>query len=529
MTSRTYEKATNGTVGTSIPGFVTASDSSAPLFVTGLQQNEQYRCALGAVNVSADLESFQVMVRGPDGSVLGTSSSVSLAPNEQWQMSLSTLFPGVSGAGLTAEFQPTPGSTVPFAYGTLAGNLSGDLSYFPSALPASVLYLPVVSKITGRGGTLYQAELAVFNVSDSSNTVTLTLFEHDRDNTSDAKTATVTLAGGETQLIPDVLALLGLSETYGALRIDATSPVVISARIDAATAPSPRTAAVTSAGVIGQEIDPILPEGFYSQASILGLRQDDASRSNITFFNPNASSATVSLTLRRPSAEVLSTASLTLRPLDFTELSLSTLFLGVSFPPGEPLTLALDAGTSNIAAFGSIADNSSGDLTASPAIASGAWGPTPTPTPTPTKTLTATRTSTPKAPYTPRPTNTPRPTSSPTPAPGPTTYTVYLSKSCGLPWERRYCFYPSTIRIHIGDSVQWSWTSGSVPISHSTTSGSCSNATTCQPDGEWDSGPLGTATFVHQFTRVGSFPYFCSVWHGLFSGGHEGGTVIVDP
>ena len=41
---------------------------------------------------------------------------------------------------------------------------------------------------------------------------------------------------------------------------------------------------------------------------------------------------------------------------------------GTSFPPGESLTVALDAGSSAIAAFGSVADNGSGDLTGAPAL-----------------------------------------------------------------------------------------------------------------------------------------------------------------
>jgi PKD repeat protein len=360
LISRTYDQAGNGTFGTSISGFVGPAGSQAPRFVTGLQQNGEYRSALGAVNASGEGENFQVLVQGPDGSILGTSPPVSLEPNEQWQIGVSTLFPSVSGVGLTAKFQPMPGSNVPFAYGTLADNLSGDLSYFPSILPATTLYLPVMSKITGRGGALYQGELAVSNASDSSNTVTLTFFEHDRDNASDAKTATVVLAERETRLIQDALALFGLSETNGAVKIESTSPVVVTERIN--------TASATTAGVVGQEVEPILPDRFYSQASILGLRQDDTFRSNISFFNPNASSATVMLTLRRSSGEVLSTATVNLLPLDFTEFSLTGLFPGISFPPGERLTIALDAGSSAIAAYGSIADNISRDLTASPGL-----------------------------------------------------------------------------------------------------------------------------------------------------------------
>src|SRR5262249_53485518 len=153
----------------------------------------------------------------------------------------------------------------------------------------------------------------------------------------------------------------GLSETYGALKIEATSPLVVSARINTATAPSTGPAAATSAGVLGQEIVPILPDGFYSQGSILGLREDDAFRSSISFFNPNVSPASVSLTLRRLGGEVLSTTELALQPFDFTDRTLSALFPGASFPPGESLTISLDAGSAQIGAVGSIADNTSGD------------------------------------------------------------------------------------------------------------------------------------------------------------------------
>jgi len=273
---------------------------------------------------------------------------------------------------------------------------------------------------------------------------------------------------------------------------------VISARINSAMATSPGTAAATNAGTLGQAIDPILPDGFYSQASILGLRQDDSFRSNISFFNPNPSSAAVSLTLRRHSGEVLSTAALTMLPLDLTEQSLPALFPEVSFPLGEPLTLALDAGKSKIAAYGGTADNSSGDLTASPAIASGAWGPTPTPTPTSTRTPIPTRTTTPRASHTPRATNTPSVTPPPR-TPTTTTVTVGVLGS----------FHPPVVTVHVGDTVVWSWT-GTGGQGRSTTSGaSPACGTTPHPDGIWDSGPqTGPFTFSREFTRVGTFTYF---------------------
>jgi len=74
----------------------------------------------------------------------------------------------------------------------------------------------------------------------------------------------------------------------------------------------------------------------------------------------------------------------------------------------------------------------------------------------------------------------------------------------------------STTTIHVGDTVQWNWLSGT----HSTTSGICPNG--CIPDGTWDSGVESGATFQHTFPSAGSYPYFCRV-HGTMMQG----TVIV--
>ena len=74
----------------------------------------------------------------------------------------------------------------------------------------------------------------------------------------------------------------------------------------------------------------------------------------------------------------------------------------------------------------------------------------------------------------------------------------------------------STSTIHAGDSIQWTWLSGS----HSTTSGTCPLG--CVADGMWDSGVLGGGTFQHTFATAGTYPYFCLV-HGTMMQG----TVVV--
>jgi len=77
-------------------------------------------------------------------------------------------------------------------------------------------------------------------------------------------------------------------------------------------------------------------------------------------------------------------------------------------------------------------------------------------------------------------------------------------------------FSPSSVTIHPGDQVTWTWGSSG----HSTTSGSPG-----QPSGIWDSGIHNQgATFTHTFNSPGTFPYYC-VPHGGCCG--MVGTVVV--
>ena len=70
-------------------------------------------------------------------------------------------------------------------------------------------------------------------------------------------------------------------------------------------------------------------------------------------------------------------------------------------------------------------------------------------------------------------------------------------------------FTPSSVTIHPGDTVRWTWST----TPHSSTSG-----TPGVPNGLWDSGILSQgATFTHTFNTVGSFPYYCRP-HGLCCG-----------
>ena len=75
------------------------------------------------------------------------------------------------------------------------------------------------------------------------------------------------------------------------------------------------------------------------------------------------------------------------------------------------------------------------------------------------------------------------------------TVTVTVANNC-------FCFSPSSVTIHPGDTVRWTWSSSG----HSSTSG-----TPGHPSGLWDSLILNQgAVFTHTFNSVGSFPYYCT-------------------
>src|ERR1700738_583109 len=79
-----------------------------------------------------------------------------------------------------------------------------------------------------------------------------------------------------------------------------------------------------------------------------------------------------------------------------------------------------------------------------------------------------------------------------------------------------FFFTPSSVTIHPGDTVRWTWSSAG----HSSTSG-----TPGHPNGLWDSGILAQgAMFTRTFNTAGSFPYYCTV-HGTCC--NMVGTVVV--
>src|SRR5262249_23236597 len=125
---------------------------------------------------------------------------------------------------------------------------------------------------------------------------------------------------------------------------------------------------LTTSGTVGQQVDPVAPDGLFSKGSLLGLQQNTAFRTNVGLFNPSSSWAAVNLTLSAPNGDSLGTLSILIPPLGYIQRSLRGLFDLESFPSAVPLTISVDAADSQIFAFGITVDNASGDPTFSPGL-----------------------------------------------------------------------------------------------------------------------------------------------------------------
>jgi hypothetical protein len=216
--------------------------------------------------------------------------------------------------------------------------------------------------VTGYGSTLFSTGLSIANVGAADARVEVTFLEHDRDNNR-APSRFLTVAAGETLHVEDALgALFGLSETYGALAVEGSDSdrLVVAERI--------ATPSASGAGTVGQQVDSLSDDGFFSQGSILGLRQDAAFRSNVGLFNPEPFAAAVSLTLRRADGQVIGEAVVSVPPLGYVQRNLAVLFPEAAWSEGEVLTLSIDSPDLDVFAFGAVIDNVSQDPTLSPGL-----------------------------------------------------------------------------------------------------------------------------------------------------------------
>jgi len=294
---RTYTTGGGGTFGVFYPASATTTTTAT---LVGLQQNSAQRSNLALVNAGGTSITLRVQLFGPMGEDLGTLPDESLPPYGWTQINRPLEGKAASGRAVVTEVSgPSPFT----AYAVLNDAVTSDGSFIPPLIanasgPGDRL-VPIVLDVYGLGGTHYTTELTLANLTTSSLPVTLV---YTASLGSGSGQATLTLAPGEQQIVPDAIGFLRSQEL--AIPTDGSSVGgSLLAVPPSGTAPSSFavgartfTPASSGGGTFGLYYPGLtLGESATSVAYINGLQQNAAQRSNVAVVNCGDASDAITL------------------------------------------------------------------------------------------------------------------------------------------------------------------------------------------------------------------------------------------
>ncbi|MBK8594844.1 MAG: hypothetical protein IPN83_04520 [Holophagales bacterium] len=303
---------------------------AGPVRICGLRQTAADRSAVALQNAGTDGDvTLRVSLFGSGATAPAATFEATLAPGGFTQPTLPDL--GATGATFLARVERIGGSAPWFAYGVVNDNETNDGSFVPP-LPdtaAGPVVLPVAVEAGG-----FTTEVVFTELSGTRQTLHLTYAAAAVDG--GATRLDIDLEPHEQRVVPALVAWLrelrapGVGAPgpafAGPLLVDAPGALAVTARTLAADPlgrgryglayPAPPAAALPSSAVF-----------------LDGLRQGDATRTNLALVNPGAASAgyRVELFSGATGAKVAETTE-TLAPLGFLQIGrvLSTLAPGVA-------------------------------------------------------------------------------------------------------------------------------------------------------------------------------------------------------
>ena len=219
--------------------------------------------------------------------------------------------------------------------------------------------LPSSAHAPGAGGAFYTTSLTVANTGTTSAGVTLKFLGHDKDGTAGA-TSTFQLGSASSVTYPDVLgSLFGVtSSDYGAILISAgTTSLNV---VGQTSTPNPG-----GAGTFGQSVPALSSVDLVTNGSrrtIVAVSDDAAFRTNLVLANATSSPVTVSLTLLDASGASLGSSTVSLLPLEMTQVGgVGRTLAGGANVTNATLVLTTATPGGAFAAYASIIDNGTND------------------------------------------------------------------------------------------------------------------------------------------------------------------------
>lgn len=236
------------------------------------------------------------------------------------------------------------------------GALRGQLVEVTTGGGTQSSYIPVVGKVRGAAGTNFVTDLRIVNTGSTTANVTLDFFtQNAAGNAAPTVTKTIVVAPGEQKVLNDVVGVtLEQNGVLGGLRITADTNVVASARIinDLRDENAGTSGFAVTSAASGE-----------TSGTITFLSQNADYRTNIGYFNPAASAATVTLVARSSSTGgVLGSTTITVP--GYAMLQQSAFALIASVPENARvqddfyITWTSDA---PLFVYGAVTDNTTGD------------------------------------------------------------------------------------------------------------------------------------------------------------------------
>ncbi len=225
---------------------------------------------------------------------------------------------------------------------------------------SNALFVPAVASAPGYGTSYWSTSMWLVNPATADRTLTIYYTPRGQDGTNTYSEAEVTVPGMSSLAYDDVLADLFSTTGAGSLEIRG-SGVVVSTRT--------WTAEDGGEGSYGQGIPPVSADQLLStagtpSASMAGVREDDAFRTNLGLCEVWGESAEVEVSVLDSSGTELGSETYSLPP--FGNLQVNRLVTEVAGPSSLTEGIAVVTVTSGsgwIAAYLSIVDNSTDDPT----------------------------------------------------------------------------------------------------------------------------------------------------------------------
>jgi len=205
VTSRTYNKASNGTYGFTMNGIdvFTAAGPRFPLTFSGAFEGSNFRTNVMLTDVSGRGTEVAATAASPNGTSATEAVTLSGPASGQTQINGVAPMVGISPADTGALIiRPNKGETL--ASVVVVDNRTNDPTFFPPDIPASVMrVIPAIGHLDGANGSKFRSDLYLFN--NSAQAKTLTLQAKLWDVPENPSTLQFTLLPFEARVIRDVL------------------------------------------------------------------------------------------------------------------------------------------------------------------------------------------------------------------------------------------------------------------------------------------------------------------------------------